>query len=182
MIIVQQTGRTAQPEAVQTSAMQETSVPEEVSDFPPLDEEQAAELKAQAEADPGNVQVLRDLGKLYFDSGLYQDAVGYFEQALQVAPDDVEVLLSIGVAEYSVNNFDAAEKHWLRATEVAPDKAEPWYNLGFLYLARTPPDYAGVEKAWSRVVELAPGTEMAQTAESHLERFRSASASPSPGR
>ena len=182
VIIVQQTGRTAEPGTVQPSALQDTSVPTEATDFPPLDEELAAELKAQAEADPGNVQVLRDIGKLYFDSGLYQDAVGYFEQALQVAPDDVEVLLSIGVAEYSVNNFDAAEQHWLRAAEVAPDKAEPWYNLGFLYMAKTPPDYAGVEKAWGRVVELAPDTEMAQTAETHLERFRNASASPSAGR
>ena len=38
---------------------------------------------------PTDAKLRGDLGKLYYDSGLYQDAVGYFEQALEIAPDDV---------------------------------------------------------------------------------------------
>ena len=115
--------------------------------------------------------MLRDLGKLYFDSGLYQDAVVQFEKALQLAPDDVEVLLSLGVAEYSLNNYAAAEQHWLRATEVAPALPEPWYNLGFLYLSLDPPDADRAEQAWGKVVELVPGTSMAATAQQLLDRL-----------
>ena len=182
VIIVQQVGRSSTPDTTATAGSAVTAMPSNATEFPVLDEAKEAELKGQLEADPGNVGLLRDLGKLYFDSGLYQDAVVQFEKALQLAPDDVEVLLSLGVAEYSLNNYAAAEQHWLRATEVAPDLPEPWYNLGFLYMAQTPPDYAGVERAWGKVIEVAPDSELAQTAAAHLERFRASSASATPGR
>lgn len=182
VIIVQQAGRSTQPDMSASAGNQTTSVPTTATEFPPLDEARAAELKQQAEADPANAEPLRELGKLHFDSGLYQDAVDFFERALQLQPDDVEVLLSLGVAQYSLNNFDAAEQRWLRATEIAPTLPEPWYNLGFLYLAQTPPDYAGVEKAWGKVIEIAPDSDLAQTAAAHLERLRSPSSTPSPGR
>ena len=54
-------------------------------------------------------------------------------------------------------------------------------NLTFLPV-RTPPDYAGVERAWGKVVEVAPDSELAKTAAAHLERFRASSASATPGR
>jgi len=181
VIIVQQVGRSSTADTSATASPAVTAMPSNASEFPPLDEAKESELKRQLEAEPDNVGLLRDLGKLYFDSGLYQDAVVQFDKALQLAPDDVEVLLSLGVAEYSLNNYAAAEQHWLRATEVAPDLPEPWYNLGFLYMAQTPPDYEGVERAWGKVVEVAPESELAQTAAAHLERFRASSSSATPG-
>lgn len=182
VIIIQQTGRSAPSGMTETNGAQASAMPMENTGFPALDETRAAELKKQAEAEPDNVGVLRDLGKLYFDSGLYQDAIVHFERALQIQPDDIEVLLSLGVAEYSVNNYTAAEQHWLRATQINPKLAEPWYNLGFLYLAQTPPNYEGVEKAWGKVVEIDPASELAQTAAAHLERMRDSAGTPSPGR
>jgi tetratricopeptide (TPR) repeat protein len=181
VIIVQQVGRSPTPETAATANPAATAIPSNATEYPALDEARETELKGQLETDPDNVGLLRDLGKLYFDSGLYQDAVIQFDKALQLAPDDVEVLLSLGVAEYSLNNYSAAEQHWLRATEVAPELPEPWYNLGFLYMAQTPPDYAGVERAWGKVVEIAPDSELAQTAAAHLERFRASSSSATPG-
>ncbi len=74
-----------------------------------------------------------------------------------------------------------AQEHWLRAGQVAPDNPAPWYNLGFLYMAQTPPDYAKAEEAWGKVIELDPNSELAATAQAHLERVRAASPTPSTG-
>lgn len=180
VIIVQQMGLSS---GTDSATMQDAAgaIPSTSSEFAPLDEARVAELEAQIEASPTDAKLRGDLGQLYFESGLYQDAVGHFEQALELAPDDSEVLLSLGVAEYSLNDYDAAEQHWLRATEVAPELPEPWYNLGFLYLAQTPPDYVAVENAWAKVVEVAPDSELAQTAAAHLERFKASTSSPTPG-
>lgn len=181
VIIVQQMGLSSGGETVSTQDAAASAMAGTATEFPPLDQAAVAELETRIEANPTDAKLRGDLGKLYYDSGLYQDAVGYFEQALEIAPDDVEVLLSLGVTEYSLSDYDAAEQHWSRATEVAPDLAEPWYNLGFLYLAQTPPDYAAVERAWGKVVEVAPDSELAQTAAAHLERFRASTSSPTPG-
>ena len=92
------------------------------------------------------------------------------------------MLLSLGVAEYSTNDYDAAETHWKKAAQVHPEGAEPWYNLGFCYLAKTPPDYDSAEAAWNKVIELDPESEMAQSVKQHLASLHDSEESPTPGR
>lgn len=144
-----------------------------------VDKETEKALLERVNADPNDIEARKDLGKLYFDAGLYQDAITYFEQARQLSPDDVEVLLMLGVSQYSINDFDSAEQTWLQATKAAPEKAEPWYNLGFLYVAKTPPDYDAARKSWEKVTALEPDSELAASAKDHLGRLN-AGVSPSP--
>lgn len=146
---------------------------------PAVDKETEKALLDRAHADPNDLEARKDLGKLYFDAGLYQDAITYFEQANQLAPNDVEVLLMLGVCQYSINDFDSAEQTWLQATKAAPEKAEPWYNLGFLYVAKTPPDYDAARKSWEKVIALEPNSELAASTKDHLGRLN-AGISPSP--
>lgn len=170
VIIVQQSGRnnnaTQLPQGhpnISSSAME---VP-----VKQIDKDAEKQLKQQVEADANNVDSRRDLAKLYFDAGLYQDAITYFDQALELSPDDIEVLLMLGVSHYNLNNFDEAEQNWLRVTKLAPDKAEPWYNLGFLYITKTPADEQAANDAWNKVIEIEPDSELAASAKQHLENI-----------
>ena len=64
-------------------------------------------------------------------------------------------------------------------TELDPTTAEPWYNLGYLYMARTPPDEERAADCWNRVLQLAPDSQMAAAVQGHLGRMGSgATASP----
>ena len=58
---------------------------------PPLDETRAAELRAAAEAMPGDVQARVDVGNLYFDSHLFEEAIPWFEEALILDPTLIDV-------------------------------------------------------------------------------------------
>lgn len=86
-------------------------------------------------------------------------------------PDSLDDRLIYGVALYNEERYAEAEEQWLAAAEVAPADPGPWYNLGFLYLSTDPPQDAKAEAAWRKVVELAPGTSMAQTVTEHLARL-----------
>ena len=179
VIIVQQTGITNRESASSQGAA--SGMPSGMSTFAQIDQARVDELKAQIDADPSDAAARQQLAELYLDAALYQDAIEQLDQVLQITPDDLDALLAIGVAEFNLSQDEQAEQHWLRATQVAPPQAEPWYNLGFLYMAQTPPDYDKVEQAWGRVIELDPDSELAATARAHLERARAASPTPSTG-
>ena len=179
VIIVQQTGITNRESASSQGAA--SGMPSGMSTFAQIDQARVDVLKAQIDADPSNTAARQQVAELYLDAALYQDAIEQLDQVLQITPDDLDALLAIGVAEFNLSQDEQAEQHWLRATQVAPAQAEPWYNLGFLYMAQTPPDYDKVEQAWGRVIELDPDSELAATARAHLERARAASPTPSTG-
>lgn len=181
VIIIQQWGRPAtHPETSAPTSMPSGSAPSSLATYAPIDAEREAELKAKLEADPSDITSRQELSERYLAAGRFQEAIEHLTIILEADADNLDALLAIGVAEFNTGQDEPAEQHWVRATEVAPDKAEPWFNLGFLYLARTPPDYPAVERAWGKVIELAPGTELAQTAEAHLKRIRERSSTPTP--
>lgn len=104
---------------------------------------------------------------------------------VEADPANTDNRLVYGVALFNEGQYDLAEEQWIEVTRLDPTDAGPWYNLGFLYLSLDPPAADKAEAAWTRVVELVPGTNMADTASQHLGRLNSTarpevSASPSP--
>lgn len=145
-----------------------------------LDEVKVAELTARIDADPSDTASVRALAEEYFRVGRYADSALWQARIVERAPDDVDARLILGVAYFNDGQLDAAEAQWTRAAELAPTSPDPWYNLGFLFLSRNPPDYERVESAWRKVIQLAPDSDIARTAQNHLERL--ASPSPTPTR
>lgn len=141
-----------------------------------LDEAKVAQLTARIQADPSDAASLRALAEEYFRVGRYADSATWQAKIVAQKPDDVDARLILGVAYFNDGQLDAAEEHWTKAADLAPTSPDPWYNLGFLFLSRNPPDYGRVESAWRKVIELAPDSDIARTAQNHLDRL----ASPSP--
>ena len=146
----------------------------------PVDTDKEASLKAEAEADSTNITARQELGVMYLKADLYQDSITWLQQVLDIDPDNMDALLAIGDAEYGANQYDAAEKHWRHAAEVDPSVAEPWYNLGFLYMAKTPPDTGRAVECWNKVLEIAPDSELAAGVRTHLSRIATATATAPP--
>lgn len=86
-------------------------------------------------------------------------------------PTNADHRLVYGVALYNEGEFAPAEEQFLKAAELDPADTAPWYNLGFLYLSLDPPATDKATAAWNKVVELAPGTSMAETVGQHLQRL-----------
>ena len=150
----------------------------------PLDEASLAAWKAKVEQNPNDTESLRAIAEEYFRVGEYAQSATWQAKLVALDPQNIDNLLILGVALYSDSNFDEAEKTWLKAAALDPTSPEPWYNLGFLYLSHDPPDDQRAESAWKRVIDIAPGSDMAQTVGKHLDRLDTGipGASPTPSR
>ncbi|MDO5499651.1 MAG: tetratricopeptide repeat protein [Propionibacteriaceae bacterium] len=147
----------------------------------PLNETLVGELTARVDADPADAAALRGLAEEYSRVGDLKAAAGWQAKLVELNPNDKDNRLILGVTYYNDAQYPQAEEQWLTAAALDPADPGPWYNLGFLYLSLDPPADQLAEEAWSKVVELAPGSEMAQTVSEHLDRLDSMpAASPAP--
>ncbi|HET9477534.1 MAG TPA: tetratricopeptide repeat protein, partial [Dehalococcoidia bacterium] len=116
-----------------------------------------------------------------FLGGEWQTGIDWFTKLLELDPTNVHALTDVGTAQFNLGQFEAAKTAWLEAKELDPNDEQVHYNLGFLYANVDPVDYAAALTEWQLVVELAPGSDLANTAQVHLESLAAeASAAPSP--
>lgn len=145
---------------------------------PSLDAAQAAALAAKAAANPGDTDTLTALARLYAEAGEWQDAASWQGRLAQAKPADTDVALILGVYQFNAGDLAAAERTWEGIVGTDPAKAEAWYDLGFLYLGKSPAEPDRARAAWQKVIDLAPGTALADTVANHLSALSTASPAP----
>ncbi len=62
-----------------------------------------------------------------------QEAIFYFEKALETNPEDPEIHRHIGLAFFNLGNLDKALYHWKRAVQFDSSHHQTLWNLGNLY-------------------------------------------------
>ena len=146
-----------------------------------IDMERVADLTALVDQDPKNAEATFELGEIFFLGGEWQTGIDWFTKLLELDPTNVHALTDVGTAQFNLGQFEAAKTAWLKARELDPNDEQVHYNLGFLYANVDPVDYAAALAEWQLVVELAPGSDLANTAQVHLESLAAeASAAPTP--
>ncbi len=71
-----------------------------------------------------------NLGDAFIVEGAVQDAIGQYEQSLQLNPDDVAARFNLATALVRANQFKEAVGHFEQALRIRPDDAHARYNLG----------------------------------------------------
>jgi len=140
---------------------------------PAFDEARAAELKTRADRNPNDAETRVQLGNLYFDAERYDEATRWYEQAIQVDPKNVNASTDLGIAYYYSNQPDRALAQFDRSLAIDPKHAKTLLNIGIVR-AFGKQDLDGAEKAWQRVIELAPNTQEAEVARKGLDGLRAA--------
>lgn len=148
----------------------------------PVDTAKVADLMKKISANAKDVASLLALGDLYFQAGDYKNASLWERKVLAVDPKNTTALLALGAAQFNLGNANEAEKSWLQVVALDPRKAEAHYDLGFLYLSKTPPDMAKVRKEWSAVVAIDPTSDIAKTVATHLKSIQSSAAPGTSGK
>ena len=108
---------------------------------------------------------------------------GFLEKILTVEPRNVTARLALGASLFNVGQPDEAETQWRQVIELEPENVEARYDLGFLYLSRTPADVEAARAEWERVIAIAPDSDVARTIQQHLaslEGGAAASSAPAP--
>jgi tetratricopeptide (TPR) repeat protein len=140
---------------------------------PPFDESRASQLKAAADRNPSDAATRVQLGDLYFDAERYDDASRWYEAALKVEPGNVNASTDLGIAYYYSNQPDRALAQFDKSLALDPKHSKTLLNIGIVR-AFGKQDLEGAEKAWQRVLDLAPDSPEAAVAKKGLDGLRAA--------
>jgi tetratricopeptide (TPR) repeat protein len=136
-----------------------------------FDEARASALKVTAERNPSDADTRVQLGNLYFDAERYDDAMQWYEAALKVDPKNVNASTDLGIAYYYSSQPDRALAQFERSLAIDPKHTKTLLNVGIVR-AFGKSDLDGAEKAWKRVVEVAPESPEAALAKKGLDGLR----------
>jgi len=161
------------PAAAPQSAPAQSSAGSAQQSAPPFDESRAAQLKSAADRNPADAETRVQLGNLYFDAERYDDAVRWYEAALQIDPKNVNASTDLGIAYYYSNQPDRALAQFDKSLTLDPKHSKTLLNIGIVR-AFGKQDLAGAEKAWERVLEVAPDSPEAAVAKKGLDGLRAA--------
>lgn len=140
---------------------------------PAFDEARAAQLKATADRNPADAESRVQLANLYFDAERYAEAARWYEAALQVDPKNVNASTDLGIAYYYSNQPDRALAQFDKSLELDPKHSKTLLNIGIVR-AFGKQDLDGAEKAWEKVIQLAPDSPEAAVAKKGLDGLRAA--------
>ena len=155
-----------------------TQEPSSIPSTSAVDPAKVSGLMAQLQASPNDTAILMGLGNEYYTAGQYDTAGQWFDKVLAIEPKNVDALLARGAISFNLGDLTAAEATWKQVVAIDPRNVEAHYDLGFLYLNLATPDWAGVQREWELVVQLAPGTQLAETVQQHLDSLAASSMLP----
>lgn len=160
-----------------------SQVAEATSGAPAIDEAKVADLMTKVQANPKDVATLMALADEFYAGGQFEISATWLDKVLASEPENIQGLLARGAVYFNLNDLANAESTWKKVAILEPDNVEVHYDLGFLYMNQANPDWAGVQAEWTRVIELDPSSQLAQTVRSHLDSLAKASMVPgaSPG-
>ena len=162
-------GGTAAPTASPDTAQASTPV---------VDQALVAELMTKYEANPNDTATLLALANAFYAGEDYTNAGTWLDKLLAIDPKNVDALLARGAVSFNLGDLTAAQTVWDQVVAIDANNVEAHYDLGFLYLNQASPDWTGVEREWGKVVELAPGTQLAATVQQHLDSLAASSMLP----
>ena len=144
---------------------------------PRLDEGRVQALNTILQNDPKNVNATVQLGNVYFDAERWDEAIKWYERAVELDPRNADASTDLGVSYYYSNKPDQALAQFERSLAISPTHTKTLLNKGIV-LAFGKQDLKGAATEWQKVVELAPDSPEGQAARRALDGIASAHANP----
>ncbi len=131
--------------------------------------EKINQLEEIIKANPENHSAMLELANLQFDSGLFERAIIYYRQYLEVHPDNADARIDFGVCYYELREYDKAIKEMETALQYKADHQIGHFNLGIVNLAAGNSEKA--KEWWQKTINIDPlssfGTRAKELIESH---------------
>ena len=104
--------------------------------------------------DPDNLQALRGIGDIDYDTNKYDEAIAAYEHYLKKKPDDPEVRTDLGTMYLYTGNPDQALVQYQRALKIKPDMFQAYYNMGVAFAQQN--KQGDAQAALTKAYSLAP--------------------------
>ncbi len=118
---------------------------------------------------PRDAQLLGDIGEALLKAKLYEEAIRYLTEALDLKPDMLPFYNVIGMALRKLEQYSVAETYYLRASKYLRHDPNLYFNIGRLYV-----DWQKWTKARSAALaalKLDPNFEEAKKLLQYAEKF-----------
>ncbi|HUS17689.1 MAG TPA: tetratricopeptide repeat protein [Chloroflexia bacterium] len=131
--------------------------------------DRALELQRALEANPNDLAAMTELAGLFYDDQDWPSALLLYERAATLDPHNVDILVHQAACQLYTQQFGVARQTLDQAGQLAPRRADIHLLLGLAASRQSPPDSARANQEWHRVLELAPGTDLARQAQALLD-------------
>lgn len=128
-----------------------------------------AALQAALARNPNDMTALAGLANIAYQNHDWTQAIDLYGRALAQDPHNVDVLVHLAAAQLYAVRFADAKQSLQQAVQLAPDRTDAHLLLGLALSRQSPPDMAGAQAEWKRVIALAPGSDIAKQAQDLLD-------------
>lgn len=118
-------------------------------------EKKAAPLLEKLKSDSNNSDLLIQTGNLYKAGHQFQEAVGYYDKALQIDPGNVAIRAEMASCLYYNGDVDGAIRQLQQALRYDPKDASSLFNLGMIKW-QGKQDSKGALAAWQQLLKSNP--------------------------
>jgi cytochrome c-type biogenesis protein CcmH/NrfG len=119
---------------------------------------QAAPLLEKLKSDPGNAELLANIGNVYYDTQEYPTAIDYYRRSLNVQPANAAVRTDLATAIWYTGDADTAIAEFNKALIYEPSNSNTLFNLGVVKW-QGKMDINGAVDAWQKLLETNPNYE-----------------------
>ena len=139
---------------------------------PPADLQKPVDtLRSMLKDDPKNLNVLIQLGNLYFDADQFSQAIEVYSRALEIDPKNADVHTDMGIMYRKKRDFDRAIAEFKKAAELDPEHVNSRYNLGIVLL-HDKQDIKGAIKAWEDYLRVEPTGPRADNIRNQMDKMK----------
>jgi cytochrome c-type biogenesis protein CcmH/NrfG len=126
-----------------------------LDDMKRMADKQAEPLLAKLKTDPKNVDLLNQTALTYKAAHQFQDAIGYFQRALDVDPKNVPIRTDMASCMYYTGDVDGALAELDKSLTYDPKHAGTLMNIGIIKW-QGKNDVAGAVAAWQTLLKRNP--------------------------
>lgn len=129
--------------------------PPTLDEMKQMAEGQAAPLLDKLKSDPTNTDLLAQVGAVYYVGHEFQQAVIYYNRAVQSNPANVPLRNKLAIGLYRTGDADGAIAQLKQALQHDPKDANSLFNLGLIRL-QAKGDGKGALAAWQKLLTSNP--------------------------
>jgi cytochrome c-type biogenesis protein CcmH/NrfG len=118
-------------------------------------DKQAEPLLAKLQNDPKNSDLLNQIGTIYKAAHQFNEAVGYYQKAVQADPKNNLARTDLASCLYYQGDVDGALKQLQQALSYNPKDANSLFNLGMIRW-KGKGDTKGAVEAWNQLLKSNP--------------------------
>ncbi len=127
------------------------------------------ELQPRLTKEKGSPQEHYELGSVYLEKRLYDQAIAQMKKALDVAGEDIPpVCNALGFAYFSQEQYDLAIRYYKDAVAADPDYVTAWNNLAHAYEKKNL--YSSSLEAYETALKLDPKNAVAKRRSDSLRK------------